>query len=106
MRVLANGLRLEAESLGDPAAPAVLLVLGLGMQLVAWPDELCRALVDSGYRVIRFDNRDAGLRQRSGWLAASACATIAPRDTPTRCAWRAPIASITPSASSAMASSV
>ena len=64
MRVLANGLRLEAESLGDPAAPAVLLVLGLGMQLVAWPDELCRALVDSGYRVIRFDNRDAGLSEK------------------------------------------
>ena len=62
-RILANGLRLEVEARGDPAAPAVLLVMGLGMQLVAWPEALCRALLDAGYRVIRFDNRDAGLSE-------------------------------------------
>jgi pimeloyl-ACP methyl ester carboxylesterase len=62
-RILANGLRLEVEARGDPAAPTVLLVMGLGMQLVAWPEALCRALLDAGFRVIRFDNRDVGLSE-------------------------------------------
>jgi pimeloyl-ACP methyl ester carboxylesterase len=60
----ANGIRLEVESMGAADAPAVLLVMGLGMQLVAWPDSLCRELVRSGYRVIRFDNRDVGLSEK------------------------------------------
>jgi pimeloyl-ACP methyl ester carboxylesterase len=59
-----NGLDIEYESLGDPAAPAILLIMGLGMQLVAWPDGFCRHLVERGLRVIRFDNRDAGLSGR------------------------------------------
>jgi len=57
----AGAVTLEAESFGDPARPAVLLAMGLGMQLTAWPMELVEALVDAGYRVVRFDNRDAGL---------------------------------------------
>jgi pimeloyl-ACP methyl ester carboxylesterase len=60
----ANGLRIEVETLGDPGDPAVLLIMGLGMQLVAWPEEFCRALVDAGYFVIRFDNRDTGLSEK------------------------------------------
>lgn len=56
-----NGLQIEAESFGDASRPAVLLVMGLGMQLLAWPEALCRRLADAGYRVIRFDNRDIGL---------------------------------------------
>jgi proline iminopeptidase len=60
----ANGITLEYESLGDPAAPAVLLVMGLGMQLVAWPDAFCDGLVARGFRVVRFDNRDCGLSQK------------------------------------------
>jgi pimeloyl-ACP methyl ester carboxylesterase len=60
-QVSANGLMLEVESLGDVAAPAVLLIMGLGMQLTAWPDSFCERLVDAGFRVIRFDNRDIGL---------------------------------------------
>jgi pimeloyl-ACP methyl ester carboxylesterase len=59
-----NGLDIEYESLGDPAAPAIVLIMGLGMQLVAWPDALCARLVERGFRVIRFDNRDAGLSGR------------------------------------------
>lgn len=62
--ILANGISLEYESLGDPAAPAVLLVMGLGMQLVAWPDAFCDGLVRKGFRVVRFDNRDCGLSQK------------------------------------------
>jgi pimeloyl-ACP methyl ester carboxylesterase len=56
----ANGLTLDYESFGDPAAPALLLVMGLGMPALAWPDEFVDALVAAGFRVIRFDNRDCG----------------------------------------------
>ncbi len=59
-----NGFDLEYESLGDPGAPAILLIMGLGMQLIAWPDVFCRHLVERGLRVIRFDNRDVGLSER------------------------------------------
>jgi pimeloyl-ACP methyl ester carboxylesterase len=59
-----NGLDIEYESLGDPGAPAILLIMGLGMQLVAWPEAFCRHLVERGFRVIRFDNRDVGLSGR------------------------------------------
>lgn len=58
---LAGPITLEAESFGDERHPTVLLVMGLGMQLTAWPMALVQALVDAGHRVVRFDNRDAGL---------------------------------------------
>jgi pimeloyl-ACP methyl ester carboxylesterase len=57
----ANGVQLAYESFGDPADPTILLVMGLGTQLLAWPDDLCRALADAGHHVVRFDNRDVGL---------------------------------------------
>ena len=57
-------LHIECESLGDPAKPAIVLIMGLGMQLTGWPDAFCQALVARGYRVIRFDNRDCGLSAR------------------------------------------
>jgi pimeloyl-ACP methyl ester carboxylesterase len=49
------------ETIGDPANPALLLVMGLGMQLIHWDLEFCEGLAERGFRVIRFDNRDAGL---------------------------------------------
>lgn len=52
---------LYAESFGDPADPALLLISGITAQLTAWPEELCNAFVDRGFFVIRFDNRDCGL---------------------------------------------
>lgn len=52
---------IEFESLGDPAHPAIVLIMGLGMQLTSWPEAFCQALVDGGFRVVRFDNRDSGL---------------------------------------------
>ena len=58
-------LHIEYESLGDPAHPAIVLIMGLGMQLLGWPDNFCQALVARGYRVIRFDNRDCGLSSRT-----------------------------------------
>jgi len=61
----ANGIAIEYEAFGRPDAPAILLVMGLGMQLVAWPDSLCEGLVARGFRVVRFDNRDVGLSTRA-----------------------------------------
>jgi pimeloyl-ACP methyl ester carboxylesterase len=51
------------ETFGDPGDPAVLLVMGLAMQMLAWHEELCAELAERGFHVIRFDNRDIG---RSG----------------------------------------
>lgn len=63
-RVAANGIEIEYESLGVESAPAILLIMGLGCQLIHWPDALCEELVAAGYRVIRYDNRDVGLSTR------------------------------------------
>ena len=65
MKVRANGLDIEVEDTGESGRPAVLLIMGLGMQLVAWPPRMVEALQAAGLRVIRFDNRDVGL---STWL--------------------------------------
>ena len=61
---VSGGLELEYEEMGDPNGPVILLVMGLGMQLVAWPDAFCQRLADQGFRVVRFDNRDIGLSSR------------------------------------------
>jgi pimeloyl-ACP methyl ester carboxylesterase len=58
-------MTISYETFGDPSDPALLLIMGLGAQLVDWPDEFCDLLVDRGFHVIRFDNRDIGL---STWL--------------------------------------
>ena len=63
MKVSANGLSIEVDDQGPVDGPALLLIMGLGMQLVAWPDELVADLVARGFRVVRFDNRDIGLSQ-------------------------------------------
>lgn len=63
MHVQANGLRIAVDDQGPPTAPVVLLIMGLGMQLIAWPQPLVRELLDRGFRVVRFDNRDIGLSQ-------------------------------------------
>jgi pimeloyl-ACP methyl ester carboxylesterase len=48
------------DTVGNPDDPAMLLVMGLGFQLVHWPEEFCRLLAAEGFFVVRFDNRDAG----------------------------------------------
>jgi pimeloyl-ACP methyl ester carboxylesterase len=63
MQLSANGVAIEVEDDGPPDGAPLLLVMGLGMQLTSWPDEFVRLLVERGLRVIRFDNRDAGLSQ-------------------------------------------
>lgn len=58
-RAKTNGIELEYEVFGD--GEPLLLIMGLGAQLVHWPDELCAELARRGFRVVRFDNRDVGL---------------------------------------------
>ncbi|MFN8445882.1 MAG: alpha/beta hydrolase [Caldilineaceae bacterium] len=60
-QVAANGITLAYESFGATDRETILLIAGTGMQLVDWPMELIDALVQRGYRVVRFDNRDIGL---------------------------------------------
>ena len=59
--VRGNGIDLEYEEIGDPTDRPLLLIMGLGAQMIAWDDDFCRQLADRGFRVIRFDNRDSGL---------------------------------------------
>lgn len=65
MKIKSNGLQFEVEvhepTPGETAPPTVLLTMGLGMQLVDWPDSLLQGLVAAGYRVVTYDNRDIGL---------------------------------------------
>ena len=56
-----NGIELEYETFGDDGDPPLLLIMGLGVQLLHWDERLCRKLAARGFFVIRFDNRDAGL---------------------------------------------
>jgi pimeloyl-ACP methyl ester carboxylesterase len=58
---VAGAVELYYETMGDPDDPALLLIAGLGAQLIAWHDELCLSFVDRGFFVVRFDNRDSGL---------------------------------------------
>ena len=60
----ANGITIEYDEHGDKNAPPVLLVMGLGAQMTLWPQELVDALVERGFRVIRYDNRDIGLSHK------------------------------------------
>jgi len=60
MQISANGISLEVEDHGSPAGEPLVLVMGLGMQLVAWHPDFVAMLVARGFRVIRFDNRDIG----------------------------------------------
>jgi pimeloyl-ACP methyl ester carboxylesterase len=60
-RVDVGGVWIEYEQLGDPGDPTLLMVAGLGAQLVSWDDEFCQRFVDRGMSLLRFDNRDIGL---------------------------------------------
>ena len=59
-KVPANGIEIAYEEFGDRGAPPLVLVMGLGTQMLAWPDELCTDLAERGHHVVRFDNRDVG----------------------------------------------
>ncbi len=61
MATVNGGIELCYEDWGDEAAEPLLLIMGLSAQMLVWHDEFCQMLVEKGYRVIRFDNRDIGL---------------------------------------------
>lgn len=61
----ANGITVAYETFGDPVDPTVLLVMGLGAQMVGWDEGFCALLVGRGFHVVRFDNRDVG---ESTWI--------------------------------------
>lgn len=60
----ANGIQIEYETFGSPSSPALMLIMGLGGQMIAWDEELCREMARGGHYVIRFDNRDVGLSSK------------------------------------------
>ncbi|HEV7885976.1 MAG TPA: alpha/beta hydrolase [Acidimicrobiales bacterium] len=60
----ANGITIEYDEFGSPEDPALLLIMGLGTQMIAWDEAFCRQLAAEGFRVVRFDNRDVGLSQK------------------------------------------
>jgi pimeloyl-ACP methyl ester carboxylesterase len=62
--ITANGVRLEYDVTGPEDGAPILLIMGFGTQMTAWPDEFRQMLVDAGLKVIRFDNRDVGLSQK------------------------------------------
>jgi pimeloyl-ACP methyl ester carboxylesterase len=61
-----NGIELEYDCFGDPTGEPLLLIMGLGTQMIAWREEFCGLLADHGHFVVRFDNRDVGLSTKFG----------------------------------------
>src|SRR5260370_38141297 len=59
--VSANGIEIAYDDRGSQTDPAILLIMGLGTQMIAWPEAFCDDLAVRGFRVVRFDNRDVGL---------------------------------------------
>ncbi len=63
-QIKANGLAFEYEEFGPPDGPAVIMIMGIGSQLIRWPVTFAEGMAAKGYRFIRFDNRDVGLSQK------------------------------------------
>jgi pimeloyl-ACP methyl ester carboxylesterase len=66
-RAPVNGIELAYQELGDPDGEPMVLVMGLGTQMIHWPQGFCELLVEHGFRLILFDNRDIG---HSTWIDA------------------------------------
>ena len=60
----ANGMKLCYDTFGDKAQPTVLLIMGLGAQMILWDDGFCERIASNGFHVVRFDNRDIGRSSR------------------------------------------
>jgi pimeloyl-ACP methyl ester carboxylesterase len=59
-----NNITIEYETIGNPNSKPLLLIAGLGGQLIAWSDEICEKFAENGFFVIKFDNRDVGLSKK------------------------------------------
>lgn len=81
-RAKVNGIEIAYETFGDPSDPTILLVMGLGTQMLAWPDEMCEAFAGAGHHVIRYDNRDVGLSTHLDHAVPSLPDMVLKRGTP------------------------
>jgi len=72
-------IRLAYETFGSPSDPPIVLVMGLGSQMLAWRTGFCEQLASNGFRVVRFDNRDIGLSSRIGTPKTQALWTLTRR---------------------------
>ena len=59
-QIASNNIKLNYDSFGDPAHPAIILIMGLATQMIFWDSDICRQLAQQGFWVLRFDNRDIG----------------------------------------------
>src|SRR5688572_9238222 len=73
----AAGIELHYDTFGDRDGPPLLLIMGLGAQMIVWDQEFCEALADRGFFVVRFDNRDVGLSTKLTSARIDFFATIA-----------------------------
>jgi len=78
-QLTANGIRIEYDTFGSRDARPLMLVMGLGAQMIHWRDEFCGLLADRDHFVIRFDNRDAGLSEKFGHLGVPDMGEMAAR---------------------------
>ncbi len=88
-RIAANGIELEYDTFGRPSARPLVLIMGLGAQMILWDEELCEAFAERDFYVVRFDNRDVGLSTKldehgvpNVFTAIQAAATGSPVDAP------------------------
>ena len=75
-RIAANGIEIAYQTFGDPTATPMLLVMGLGTQMLGWPEDLCEDLASQGHYVIRYDNRDIGCSTHLNHLPAPTMADM------------------------------
>lgn len=80
-QVQTNNITIEYESFGTESDPTILLIMGLGMQMIAWPEPFCRDLAGQGFRVIRYDNRDTGYSTKFDGVRAPGLASLLLRST-------------------------
>ena len=76
-KAYANGISIEYDSFGAPDAAPILLIAGLGVQMIGWTEPFCKILASKGFRVTRFDNRDVGLSTHFAEASVPALATVA-----------------------------
>ncbi len=76
-QIRVNNVTLEYDIAGPDGAPAVLLVMGFGNQMTAWPEDFRQGFIAAGFRVVRFDNRDVGLTQKFSGIPSPKAVTAA-----------------------------
>jgi pimeloyl-ACP methyl ester carboxylesterase len=76
-RAVNGDIKICYDTFGDGQRPALLLVMGLGAQMIAWADDWCRAFADAGRFVVRFDNRDCGLSTKLEGVDVDLAAVLA-----------------------------